>query len=264
MTTERSPLHRPHTVTFDCWSTLLYEGGSRSGSDARARIVADFTGRELEPIAKAFGDAWKRHQMEWHRRTVFDGRAMTKRALETLGVELEASRLHELVTLLEEEIQNHDIVAVDGAARTLERLASLGVRRALICDTGFTPGRVVRRLLARTGLLPLLEVTIFSEEVGVPKPDVRAFDAALAALGVSAAGAVHVGDLRRSDIAGARAANMGSVRFAGHHDDADEGPGPNAGVIDCAAAGCAPRCPRPEADAVIRSYAELCPLLGLE
>jgi putative hydrolase of the HAD superfamily len=264
MTTHGSPLQRPHTVTFDCWSTLLYEAGSRSGAEARARLVADFTGRDPGAIAAAFGVAWRRHQVEWHRRRVFDGRAMTTSALESLGVELAASRLDELVTTLEEEILGHEIRAIDGAVRALERLATRGVRRALICDTGFTPGRVVRRLLDRAGLLSLLEVTVFSEEVGAPKPDTRAFETALAALGVPAAGAVHVGDLRRSDIAGARASKMGSVRFAGHHDDADESAGTAAGVIDCATAACSPPCPRPEADAVIRSYTELCSLLAVE
>jgi FMN phosphatase YigB (HAD superfamily) len=120
----------------------------------------------------------------------------------------------------------------------------------------------VRRLLERVGLLSLLEVTIFSEEIGVPKPDPRAFAAALAGLGVAADGAVHVGDLRRSDVAGARGVEMGAVRFAGHHDDRDASSSDGAGVIDCVAAQCAPACPRPEAHAVIRTYDELCPLLG--
>ncbi len=261
--TTQSLLHRPHTVTFDCWSTLIHEADSRgSGPAARARLVAGFTGGELNAAETALRDAWRRHQIEWHRRTVFDGRAMTRSALDALGAELPEARFEELVSLLEEEIEGHEIRAIDGAKDALERLRASGVRRALVCDTGFTPGRVVRRLLERTGLLPLLEVTIFSEELGVPKPDVRAFGAALASLGVPAEGAVHVGDLRRSDVAGARAAKMGAVRFAGHHDDADGGPGPNAGVVDCVVAECAPPCPRPEAHAVIRSYAELCPLLG--
>src|SRR5262249_16495894 len=97
---------------------------------------------------------------------------------------------------------------------------------------------------------------------GVPKPDARAFAAALSGLGVIADGAVHVGDLRRSDVAGAQGVAMGAVRFAGHHDDASEGSSDDAGVIDCRAAKCAPPCPRPPAHAVIRTYDELCPLLG--
>ena len=249
-------------MTFDCWSTLLYEAGSRDGGEARSRLVMEFTGRDAGAIRDAFRDAWRRHQIEWHRRRVFDGRDMTRAALDALGVELPQLRFEELVTLLENEIERHDIRAIPGAREALEHLAANGVRRALICDTGFTPGHVVRRLLDRTGLLPLLEATVFSEEVGAPKPDARAFGAALGALGVPAEGAVHIGDLRRSDIAGARAANMGSVRYAGHHDDTDAGPGANAGVIDCTTAECTPPCPRPEAHAVIRSYDELGALLG--
>jgi len=74
------------------------------------------------------------------------------------------------------------------------------------------------------------------------------------------AGRLHVGDLRRSDIAGARAAGMGTVRFAGANDDGGAA-STGAGIIDCAAAGCEPHCARPEADRVAHSYAALAELL---
>jgi FMN phosphatase YigB (HAD superfamily) len=120
---------------------------------------------------------------------------------------------------------------------------------------------VVRQLLARHQLLDLLELTIFSDEIGVAKPHARAFESALEGLGVAASGAVHVGDLRRSDVAGAHAAGMGSVRFRGRHDDHDNANGSSAGVIDCAAAGCTPPCARPEADQVVATYTALQALL---
>jgi FMN phosphatase YigB (HAD superfamily) len=147
-------------------------------------------------------------------------------------------------------------VAIEGAHALLTALRGAGVRTALIGDTGFSPGRVVRTLLDRVGLLPHLEVQIFSDEVRAPKPHSIPFRAALEGLGVEAHDAVHVGDLRRSDVAGARAAGMRSVRFRGRNDDADEAR-TAAGVIDCAAAECSPACERPEADVVVASYAEL-------
>jgi FMN phosphatase YigB (HAD superfamily) len=73
---------------------------------------------------------------------------------------------------------------------------------------------------------------------------------------------VHVGDLRRSDIAGARAAGMGSVRFTALNDDAPRATRSRAGVIDCVAAGCEPPCEAPEAHAVVASYAALLETLG--
>jgi putative hydrolase of the HAD superfamily len=63
----------------------------------------------------------------------------------------------------------------------------------------------------------------FSDEVGVYKPDPAIFARALTSLGdVPADRALHVGDLRRTDIAGARAIGMTSVRYRGANDDDDE------------------------------------------
>jgi FMN phosphatase YigB (HAD superfamily) len=50
-----------------------------------------------------------------------------------------------------------------------------------------------------------------------------------------------VGDLRRTDVAGARAAGLGSVRIRQHHDDLSE---------------------HPDADHVVESHAELRGLWG--
>jgi len=111
---------------------------------------------------------------------------------------------------------------VAGAPEALEEMHRSGRRTALVCDTGFSPGRIVRRILGDKGLLDLLEVLAFSDEVGVPKPHERMFLHALGGIGVDPDRAAHVGDLRRTDIAGARALGMGSVRFRGVYDDESE------------------------------------------
>lgn len=252
-----------HTVTFDCWQTLLVEAGPSHGHSARVRLVCEATGADPKAAAAALRDAWRTHQLSWHRRVAFTGRDMTLAALSALGARLDPARTETLIDALEAEILGHDIVAIDGSRDVLARLAARGVRTALICDTGYTPGRIVRQLLRRVGLLEYLEVTAFSDEVGVPKPHPRMFRAALGTLCVDAKGAVHVGDLRRSDVAGARAEGMGSVRITVINDDAAAERSGNAPVIGCTEAGCSPLCDRPEADAVVASYAELSTLLGL-
>jgi putative hydrolase of the HAD superfamily len=130
-----------------------------------------------------------------------------------------------------------------GADETLVRLARHGLRSALVCDTGMNSGGVVRTLLGRHGLLERLEVLVFSDEAGVPKPDPRVFRLALDPLGVPPARALHVGDLRRTDVAGARGIGMGSIRIRACFDDSS---------------------PEPEADRVADSHAHLCELLGLD
>ena len=97
-------------------------------------------------------------------------------------------------------------------------------------------------MLRRLDLEAHLEFLAFSDEVGVPKPNPGIFAKALAELGSKPEESVHVGDLKRTDVQGARALGMGTVRVRGTHDD---------------------RADLPEADAVVEVLPELLPLIGL-
>jgi FMN phosphatase YigB (HAD superfamily) len=83
----------------------------------------------------------------------------------------------------------------------------------------------------------------FSDETGWFKPAAEAFVPALQGLGVEAAETAHVGDSRRTDVAGARSLGMVAVRFTGFHDRP-----PDTG---------------PEADHVIDDHRTLPVLLGV-
>jgi putative hydrolase of the HAD superfamily len=125
----------------------------------------------------------------------------------------------------------------------LEALSERGLRLGIVCDVGFTGGELLREFLDREGLLGHFSGWAFSDEVGHYKPAPQIFEAALAALGAQASEAAHVGDLRRTDIAGASAVGMTTVRYRGLHDDRGEDGGG-------------------EADFVIDSHRELPSLIG--
>jgi putative hydrolase of the HAD superfamily len=238
---------KPAAVTFDCWSTLLYEPEPLRSFEPRVQAVARAAknaGKSVddETARLALDSAWGRHSVRWN-----DGQGSTAHdiavwALEALDIR-ETEVALDLGAALGEVSLGSNVLALDGARDALARLNSIGIRTALICDTGFTPGRIIRVLLERVGLLEHLEVCIFSDEVGVPKPHRRMFEAALVPLEVCPKNAVHVGDLRRTDIAGARAAGMRAVRLRWHYDDDSE---------------------HPEADAVADSHAHLLEILGYE
>ncbi len=244
-------------VTFDCWGTLLYESDPAASWERRVAVVAS-AGRALgvaaDPAAarRALDTAWRCHFEAWQTEVSTGAEEIAAWALGALAPDAGPARAdaafaraaRRLADALAEVPLAGGVRALAGARETLARLADAGVRRALVCDTGLSPGRVVRRLLAAEGLLEHLEVTVFSDEVGAPKPRPEPFSAALQALalGGSPARALHVGDLRRTDVAGARALGMRTVRIRDHHDDLGEGP---------------------EADAVADSHAQLLALLGL-
>ena len=127
-----------------------------------------------------------------------------------------------------------------GAVYTMPQLAGR-YQLAIICDTGYSPGAVLRQLLDRHDLLGYFEYTYFSNEHGMSKPDPRVFLHVLEELNVRPAEAAHVGDIQRTDIAGAQAAGMAAIHFVGVN---------NADV------------PRSTGDAIVSHFEELPQALG--
>lgn len=99
-----------------------------------------------------------------------------------------------------------------GAAEGIRALASR-FKLAIVSDTGFASGRAQDRLLAQDGLLQYFTATIYSMDVGHSKPRPEPFHRALEELGASPHEAVHVGDIERTDIAGALAVGMRAIRI---------------------------------------------------
>jgi FMN phosphatase YigB (HAD superfamily) len=129
---------------------------------------------------------------------------------------------------------------IPGVVYTLPRLVER-FRLALICDTGYSPGSVLRELMDEHCMLPAFEYLYFSNEHGMSKPDVRVFKHTLGQLRVPAAEAAHVGDIQRTDVGGAQAAGMLAVHFIGANSrDAERSTG----------------------DAVVRHFEELPEVLG--
>jgi putative hydrolase of the HAD superfamily len=205
-------------VTYDCWGTLLkdrdWEGAMALRQSALRRVL-DLSEDEARQLME---EAWNRHDEAWKQVETFGAGRMAAYCLEARGIDDDDS-IRKLTEEFETASLETGVDAVEGAAETLAALRKAEIRLGLVCDTGFTPGRVVRDLLTDNGLIDNLEVLCFSDEVGVPKPGEEIFDKALAELGVRPPEAVHVGDLKRTDIAGAHNVGMHAVRFRGVHDD---------------------------------------------
>jgi putative hydrolase of the HAD superfamily len=238
---------RFEAVTFDCWNTLLYEEDwhlAHALRVAELHRIAIGAGRTTTPeeAIHAFDTAWSRHMDLWREERASGAVEIARWSLEILAIEPNSIDFDCLVDHWQ-QASHAQVEAMEGSRRLLQQIRSQGTRTALVCDTGLTPGHVVRRHLERKGLLEFLEVQVFSDEIGVPKPHPRAFHAALEALGVAPDRALHVGDLRRTDVAGARAVGMQTARLRARFDDREA---------------------LPEADVVANTHAHLATLLGVE
>ncbi|HEX2233404.1 MAG TPA: HAD family hydrolase [Thermoleophilaceae bacterium] len=215
-------------VTFDFWNTVMWEEPG-SLRQRRLEVLPELLGRDrIDEVAleKAHDAAHRAYEQAWlagSQFTVEHAAALISERLPSLSGGAPAV----LVEGFCEAGRRAAVHPSDGIRDCLEELKAGGARLGIVCDIGLTPAYVVRELLARYGLLELFDDTAFSDEVGHYKPDRRIFEHALAKLGGAAPDrSAHVGDRRRTDVAGAQAIGMTAVRYRRVYDDA--GPGPEA------------------------------------
>jgi putative hydrolase of the HAD superfamily len=228
-------------LTFDFWSTLYHYTQSprvRRQQSIRAALAtvgrSDIAGARVLEAMQCAWDVWDR---VWKTEHTTPGAAeWLGFVLEQFAVVLPETTFAQTVYALERAAFTDTTRPVDGAPQALALLCE-HYRLGIISDTGLGTGQVLRSLLRRDGLLSYFTYFVFSDEFGRSKPRPEVFHAALDGLNTAPHQAIHIGDLRHTDIWGAKRVGMGTVRFAGIRDDRDND--------------------YPEADAVIQSYDEL-------
>ena len=239
-------------VTFDFWDTLVSQS---SGESRQRRLDAWLEVLEAEGLTvergrldaaldvgrTGFDTAWRANQR-------YSAADSVRDSLAHLGLQLSTSVIDLLVDIINNPPGRRP-ATTPNVRVALEALAAADVRIGIICDVGLTPSPSLRRYLAEHELLGFFDHWSFSDEVGTFKPDPRIFRHALDGLGgIRPEEAAHVGDLRRTDVAGSQALGIFAVRYAGMYDDrGDEGEGTH----------------QVEGDAVIADHADLVEVLGL-
>jgi putative hydrolase of the HAD superfamily len=234
-------------VTFDFWNTLVYE----ERGHLRGRRLAAWAGIledagfacERERLDVAFDDSWQAYVRAWKANEQFLAVQGAEHCLETLGFDIPSDVRDALLDAFTSAGDDADLHLTDGVAECLRALRSAGVSLGIICDVGMTPSSTLRAHLERNGVLELFDHWAFSDEVGWYKPAPQIFEHALAGLGVAPSRAAHVGDIRRTDVAGAQAVGMVAVRYIGVSDDDSQ--------------------PEPEGDHVIADHRDLPKVLGI-
>ncbi len=100
---------------------------------------------------------------------------------------------------------------LDSAQALLASLRGRGLRTGVVGNSWPDPARVLRADAEELGLAPLLDVLVWSDEVGVRKPAPEIFLAACERLGVEPESAMFVGD-RLDDVQGAADVGMTTVQ----------------------------------------------------
>jgi putative hydrolase of the HAD superfamily len=235
------------TLTFDLWNTLYSDTGVASGlvKPRRLALLTELlesrgvhpTEDELLQVYRAGFDAY---MAAWTSGRHFGAREDLHFILDHFHArdaqtDAEQELFERIVTAMEDALYLAPPGLLPGVRETIPALAVAGYRLGIISDTSLTPGRVLKDFLKKDGLLDCFSTFTFSDETGFPKPDPRMFEVTLAGLGARPSEAAHIGDMPRTDIAGAQALGMTTIRCAGTADHPEP----------------------PEADFVIRDHREL-------
>ena len=201
-------------ITFDFWRTLFRDQGAPERWRLRASAAARITGAEEDAVLKALeavNPIFQQHHIE-HQETLTPLHAV-RIVGDKLGVKLEQSQTEELVEVFATAIIHHSPVPIDNALDAVREAAGL-VPVGIVSDSGMSPGSSLRVLLDRHGFTPYLGAMVFSDELGVSKPQAAMFKTAAQQLAVEPSELLHIGDLEYTDVEGALGVQAKAALFA--------------------------------------------------
>lgn len=200
-------------VTFDLWNTLLENKDftePRINSLKRDLEVEGLIFPDSE-LLRAYETASEYYRREWEQNhTHLSVERRVEHILKELRIPFTADLKRSVIVSFMNAYVVDPPALKEGVEETLEALNG-EYRMGIISDTGVTPSSIIREHLEGHELLHYFTSTVFSDEVGYCKPDPKAFEKALNELKARPEEAVHVGDLLRTDVAGAKRIGMKAV-----------------------------------------------------
>jgi putative hydrolase of the HAD superfamily len=200
-------MQRPTAVLFDLGGTLLGEVSFDLAAGFRAVIphaparAAELGAAFLAEMTEVRADGRELPVARWLRARLDPGESA--RFLDDAEIE---DRVRDGVGHL---------APLPGVGAALARLADDGARMAVVSNSIFSAGALVREL-ARHGLASRFAFAVSSADVGVRKPAAAMFEAALSRLGAPATGETwFVGDTFADDMVGAARLGLAPVWLAG-------------------------------------------------
>lgn len=207
-------------ITIDFWNTIFDSSNGNARNNYR---IEEFKNQMLilnkniseEDYQKAMSSSWE------YFNTIWKNDHRTPSTTETvsyfwkyLGLEPNKDSMDVLVRAFGDCVLYYPPVLIPEIHDSLYEL-SKEFKLAVISDTGFSPGSVLKRLMLENDILQYFSEFSFSDETGVAKPHPKAYMKVLDSLNCTPDEALHIGDIEETDILGAKNLGMKAIRFTG-------------------------------------------------
>jgi len=209
-------------ITFDLWETLIADSPELDSQRTKYRVenIHTFLSKKhpaikTERILAAHENTWQECSALWGnaRDMAFTDQVRLFVGLidESLLISLKQSEIRSISEIYAGAVLQFPPRLIEGARETLTQLSSNGYKLGLICNTGRTPGFMLRKFLEDYDILKYFDSALFSDETIIRKPDVEIFKKSLRELRADKQQTAHVGDSWENDILGAQAAGIKTV-----------------------------------------------------
>lgn len=207
-------------ITIDLWNTIIDSSGNSDRAHARAEIVtveAKRLGHMLtaDQCEEAMALGWKTFERTWltSRRTP-SAHSIVTAIWSHLGLSHDPTAMSRCVAVFERGVLDSPPKLLPGALDSIRALSE-HFPVAIVSDTAYSPGSVLRQLLEHLEVAPYITGWSFSDETGVAKPHSEAFLVIHRAFNTHPQKSIHIGDIPATDVAGAAALGMKTVLYKG-------------------------------------------------
>ena len=196
-------------ITIDFWNTLFdSSNGTKRNQLRMEKLVSSIHSLgikiESQEFEKAMQASWQYFNDIWKK----DMR--TPLPEETVGffwnyfgLQSENNCIKEVAMGFANSILDYPPKLLPGVKVALAKLSE-HCKLAIVSDTGFSPGKVLRVLLKNYEIIHFFDAFSFSDETSVSKPHPKAFSTILEQLECKPEEAIHIGDIEQTDIIGAK------------------------------------------------------------
>ncbi len=213
-----------NTITFDLWNTLISNTAEDARRFRRLRIqgmieafLAEGVNVEKEKVEKAHDITFERCWDLWGKNLDCSSEEQIRILADSLpdfGENPPPDLLKRLKKAYTESVLESPSELIEGSSEVLKHLKSQRYKLGLICNTGRSPGKVLRKLMEHYQILEHFDALSFSDELRIRKPDPEIFLYTLKNLKSIASDSVHVGDELLTDVKGAKDAGMMSIHLS--------------------------------------------------
>lgn len=209
-------------ITFDLWETLIVDSPELDSRRTKYRVGNTHTLLSKKHPTIAIERVFAAHEKTWHECSALWEKArdmaFTDQVRFFVGLidgnilpSISESDFNSISEIYAGAVLQFPPRLIEGARETLTHLSISGYKLGLICNTGRTPGFMLRKLLEGYDILKYFDSALFSDETIVRKPDVGIFEKSIRELQADKQQTVHVGDNWENDILGAQGAGIKAI-----------------------------------------------------